>query len=164
MLTAEIQGPSKWELIYRGKHRRGVNDVRLQIDLPMLLTSPFVLVAAISYEAKPRWRWAGDLIQYAQNIDIDDRLVYPGLGQPSQVADLESRWVKLNQIQRLIFSPEVAQYYLFFDALPWIKSLELDIWEYRGETGEYTANLLAGQLETIKIDLLRIETLIRNNP
>lgn len=157
MLTADIQGLGKWELVYSTNYQKPTSDPKIQIDLPTLFTSPFILCGAVCYQAKPTWYFAGNLIQYAPNIQIDDRIVYEGRGQPSHIADITSRRLKLNYIQLLSFLPIVPQYQLFFDAPPWIKSINLDIWEYRGTVADFTALQVQEQLETIKVDLTRIE-------
>jgi hypothetical protein len=160
MLSADIQGTGKWELVYSIDHTKPTGDLKIQLDIPTLFNSPFVLAGAICFQAKPTWYFGGNLIQYAQNIQIDDRVVYPGQGQPSQIADIASRRLRLNYIQLVQFSPLVPQYQLFFDAPPWIKSINLDLWEYKGTVEDAAVAALAPQIETIKVDLVRIETIL----
>lgn len=160
MLSADIQGTGKWELVYSVDQPKPRQDLKIQLDIPTLFGSPFLLVGAISFDAKPTWYYAGNLIQYAQNIQIDDRVVYQGQRQPSNIADIGYRRLRLNYIQLIQFSPLVPQYQLFFDAPPWLKSINLDIWEYRGTVQDAAVVELAPQLETIKVDLVRIETIL----
>ncbi|NES22074.1 MAG: hypothetical protein F6K41_24910 [Symploca sp. SIO3E6] len=152
-VRANIQGLGKWELVYSGSRNKGTGQRQIELELPVLLSAPLVLIGAVSFDAKAHWKRAGSIIQYAQNVQISDQRIFPDTGTPGHYADIIWQAVYLNQIKLFRMSQLVPEYRLWFQGKHWIDSINLDIWEYKGE---YLPSQEMELLESIKIDLAEI--------
>ncbi len=157
-----------WELVYSARLTNQNPDqpvgVRIPyidpVEVPLIPTSRIFLIGTFSREARPSWYRAGYLTQEIIGVSISDEVVFEGLpGTPSTAIDGNSRIIGLNRIQLVIFPKYSSNFRLRFDAVAWLKSLTLSIWEYRGEETDTTEELIQAaraKLETIeaKIDNL----------
>lgn len=96
------------------------------IELPYLTDKHLFLVGAASSKAKPSWVRAGYFYQQIDGIQINDALIYEGLGAvPSTEVDYNRRMIKLNAIELVQFSKIAENYRLRFEPMPWIEQITL---------------------------------------
>ncbi|NEP59692.1 MAG: hypothetical protein F6K31_22245 [Symploca sp. SIO2G7] len=152
-LKANIQGLGKWELYYSGKTVKPRSEYRIELELPVLFSSPLLLAGVVCYGGKEHWVRCGHLIQYAQSIMIDDTRIFPDSGSPGHFADIGWHAIYLNQIRLLQMSQLVPEYRLWFQGRHWIPDIHLDIWEF---VGNYDTGVTQKDLEDIKIEIQEI--------
>lgn len=153
-LSVDLQGLGKWELIYYASHQQDEQKNRIEVDIPILLDKHILAVGVSSSTAKPTWYRSGNLIQVLQQIELDDGVIFPGSGSPSNTLDASRRLIVLHSIQLVIFPKVTPTYSLWFQAVPWLKSLNLGIWSYTGAQSDTTEEMV----ELARVDLLRIES------
>lgn len=90
--------------------------------VPVLLTSPYIVVAATTATGKPNWKQAGYCKQMIRTVDgsvdtfINQRLL-----------------LSLNQPTLLSFNPALASSYAFwFRPFDWFNDLTIEIYQYTG--------------------------------
>lgn len=151
-----IQGLGKWELVYSHGIVKQAPQRRIELELPTLFTSPYILVDLASVSAKPHWWLAGNIIQYAQSIDIQGLFSDEEL---TNTADIGRHRVGLGERTVLKMQPLVPEYRIWFQSVPWIDSILIKVWEY---VGTIDPSVEAELLDLVRIDLLRIESKIDN--
>ncbi|BDA68212.1 hypothetical protein CAL7716_023780 [Calothrix sp. PCC 7716] len=164
-----------WELVYQRRLQENTTDdlpfgiqrprgVRVPyidpVEIPLIPTSRIFLVGTFSTTAKPTWKCAGYLTQEILSVKVNDAVVFEGLNStPETTVDASNKFIKLNCVQLVIFPKYSDSFALRFDAVPWLKSVTLAIWEYRSTETDTTEDLIQSmraKLETIeyKIDNL----------
>lgn len=116
--------------------------------VPILLTSPFIALAASSTDAQSNWRLGYWARQY---------IAPTGVG-----GALEGRTEKafLNRFSIARFPLLATQYQLRIEIPWWHKTMSIGIWEYTGPISESDEQLITDSSDLIRIDLLRIEAKI----
>jgi hypothetical protein len=158
-----------WELTYSRKlvgdtnQPRGVRVPYIDpVEIPYIPTSRIFLVGTFLRDAKPTWYRAGYLTQEIRNVQISDSVVFEGLpGTPDTTVDGSTQIIGLNRVQMVIFPKYSSNFSLRFEAVAWLKSLILTIWEYKGTETDSTEELIEAtraKLEAIefKIDNLGV--------
>lgn len=164
-----------WELVFQRRLQQSTTDdlpfgiqrprsVRVPyidpVEIPLTPISHIFLIGTFSTTAKPTWYRAGYLYQEILSVRIDDAVVFEDLNSVPQTSiDASSQIIGLNKVQLVIFPKYSSNFTLRFEAAPWIKSMNLTIWEYRGtesDTTEELIGIMRSKLETIehKIDNL----------
>lgn len=129
------------------------------IELPITLAGRILAVGASYLEAPPSWYTAGFFYQEVQGIRLDDTLIFPNAaGGSGAVLDASKRRITLNTIELHIFDRLASEHSYRFEAMQWIPKITLGVWEYLGVETDSTEDLL----ETIKVDLTRIEVKVDN--
>lgn len=105
-----------------------------EIIVPVLFERHIIAVYATSNTAKATWHFAGFI-----NQKIQLGLV-PG-GSPD-VDSVQRRKIWLNRITLLFFPKITSTYAVSFNVPDWFKSVNLNIWEYRGPESDSTENLI----------------------
>lgn len=148
-----LTGPNNWNLLYLQQHQGNPDNwkkLRLPIvgpiEIPFLLDSHVLAVSVTSSASKPTWKSAGTLVQTYIGVVLGDG--------PSAGVDAHKERIALNTTA-LVNLPKLADdFYLWFDPVPWLPSFALGIWEFVGDERDTTQDLL----DTLKVDLLRVET------
>lgn len=135
MFPVNLQGLGKWELVYSGNFSLAESAKSLEpIEIPLLADNRYLIVGARSTLAKPKWIRAGYLTQFLENINVDDNVIFPGTGNPGNTVDTDTKLIKLNVIQLVVFPDLSSSHYrLFFTPVHWLKNLNLSIWQFTGE-------------------------------
>ena len=134
MFPVILQGLGKWELVYSGSFSLAEGAKSLEpIEIPLLADNRYLVVGARSTLAKPKWIRAGYLTQFLENINVDDNVVFPGTGNPGNTVDTDTKLIKLNVIQLVVFPDLATTYRLFFTPVTWLKNLNISIWQFTGE-------------------------------
>lgn len=134
-----------WELVYQRKLiKSNNNDLPFDVErprnprvpyidpveIPLIPTSHIFLVGTFSLDTKPTWYRAGYLFQEILGVKVDDSVVFEGLNStPDTTIDATNRIIGLNRIQLVIFPKYSSSFALRFEAVAWLKSLNLTIWE-----------------------------------
>ncbi|MEH1905828.1 MAG: hypothetical protein V7L04_31735 [Nostoc sp.] len=128
MFPVTLQGLGKWELVYSGTFSLSESAKSLEPrEIPLLADNRYLVVGARSTLAKPTWIRAGYLTQFLENINVDDNVIFPGTGNPGNTVDTDTKIIKLNVIQLVIFPDLATTYRLFFTPVRWLKNLNLSI-------------------------------------
>lgn len=160
-LNVDLSASGAWELMYHNKlsidPRNKIKPYLDPIDLPFLTQSRIFIVSTFSFKGKPTWYRAGYLSRQIEGINIDDTVVFEGLGRvPNVVADYGHALIPLN-LTRLVIFPKIAgNHSLRFEAMPWIYELTLGIWEYQGIESDSTEDLIEAmraKLEAIEFKI-----------
>lgn len=134
MFPVTLQGLGKWELVYFGSLSLAEDAKSLEpVEIPLLADNRYLIVGAKSSLAKPTWITAGYLTQFLENINVDDNVIFPGTGSPGNTVDIDTKRIKLNVIQLVIFPDLATTYRLFFAPVRWLKNLNLSIWQFTGD-------------------------------
>jgi len=115
----------------------------------VLFSSSIVAVCTQSYSAKSQWYRCGYLTRRV-------RLPGVGLGFGSDSTDSGDEIIPLNRCTLLQFPKDLPQYEIFFTPVPWLKDFNFALWEYTGEQGDSTEELI----QTLKVDIARLESKI----
>lgn len=163
-----------WELVYQRQLQSASNNLLFgvqrprgaripyidPVEIPLIPTSRIFLVGTFSRDAKPTWYRAGYLTQEILGVKVDDTVVFEGLNSsPDTTVDADNRVIGLNKVQLVVFPKYSSSFALRFETVAWIKSLNLTIWEYRGQESDTIEELIQAtraKLEAIeyKIDNL----------
>lgn len=158
-MLLDLAGPNKWQRVYYQQHQGNPENKKIKAPLIEPFELPFVFeqhVLAVSTScsaARPRWRTAGYLIQTYSGVSLEDGAISES---PSAGVDATSVRIGLNQLSLVTFPRLSNQFYLWFDPVPWLPTLALGIWEFKGEQHSESLDLL----ETIKVDIVRVESKI----
>lgn len=149
----ELGNPSNWELIYNetftaGAAPRGGYFPLQPVDIPVLLSSPIIVVEAQNLDAKPWW-YLGCRMQQVLSVGIaPDRVLGAFVRCP------------VNRPRIFRFPRLAADYSLRAEIPPWYERMKISVFEYLGPIGDTTERAVIDQGELIRIDLTRIETKI----
>lgn len=119
------------------------------IKTPILFETPYLLVRGQSNDAPSRWKTAG----WAEQ---EFRVGGSGLGLSLSSFAGGRLWVPLRKSQLLEFPAYGSDYALVFSTPWWLTHIRFEVWEYSGPVTSDVEELL----QTIKVDLLRIEAKI----
>jgi hypothetical protein len=121
-------------------------------EIPILFDSSVVVARVLSNKAKSTWHYGGLLSQ---------RFFIGSGGTASSLPEVSAKQYRLqiNRSKLLFFPLYKPNYSLIFEPPVWFKNIRLSLWEYSGINSDSTHQLL----ETIKIDILRIESIINGN-
>lgn len=151
----ELGLEANWELIYNETATAGVAPGGgyfpiMAFDVPVLLSSPIIVVEAQNLDAKPWW-YLGARLQQVLSVGIaPDRAVGSFLRVP------------VNRPRLLRFPRLSADYSLRVEIPPWYSRMKISLFEYVGPIGDSTEQAVTEQGELIRVDLTRIETKIDN--
>jgi len=131
MLPVNLQGLGKWELVYLNNLIPPPTQKTIEeFELPLLAENRFLIVGTRCHSARSSWIKAGYLLQVLENINVNDNVIFPGSGSPSNTADSDFKLVKLNATQLIVFPDFSSTYRLWFKPVSWIKDLTLAIWQF----------------------------------
>lgn len=146
----DLNSPDNWQLAYNettvaGRLAGGYIPL-IPFDLPILFTSPLLLISAENIDAKPWWFLGCKLQQKVLTA------ISPGeaIGRYAKVP--------INRPALFRFPMYSAQYSLRCEVPPWFDRMKISVWEYSGVIGDSTETLIQDNSDLIRIDLLRIET------
>lgn len=148
-----LRSTENWQLVYNETATAGRRGPAVYIpiaafDIPILLSSPILVIEAENLDVKPWW-WLGCRLQQVLQVGIvPDR----ALGQFVNVP--------VNRPRLFRFPRMTADYSLRVEVPPWFEKLKISIFEYTGPIGDSTERLVQDQADLIRIDLTRIETKI----
>lgn len=144
---------SNWALIYNettaaGRIGSGAYSPIAAFTIPVLLSSPIVVVEAQNLDARPWW-YLGCRLQQVVTVGI----------APDQAIGSLLR-VPVNRPSLLRFPRWAADYALKCEIPPWFDRMKISIFEYVGQIGDSTEQTVNEQADLIRIDLSRIESKI----
>lgn len=161
-LSLNLNELGNWQLIYMREHVGDERAKRIRapmidpIQLPITLSGRFLAVSATYIQAKPTWNTAGWFYQEAR-VPLDDAPMFPGVqGTGFTTVDVAKKSVELNSMQLLGFSRYGTEQIYRFEPARWIPKIRLGVWQYTGSE----IDPIIETLDTIKVDLVRIETKI----
>lgn len=159
-LDLNLNELGNWQLVYNRRHMGDERARRIRapliepIQLPTTIASRILCVSATYIQAPPTWKIAGWFYQ-ENRVPLDDSVVFPGVtGTGFTTLDTAKRSIELNQMQLLTFPRYATEQIYRFAPARWIPQITLGVWAY---TGPIT-NQIIENLETIKVDLVRVET------
>jgi hypothetical protein len=120
------------------------------IRTPIRFETPYLLVRGESSTAKSRWTTAG----WAEQEFSVGGSTSGGRPLTSFIGNRE--WVPLRKHHLLTFPDVGSDYALVFSVPWWMTHIHFEVWEYSGPATSDVEELL----QTIKVDLLRIEAKI----
>jgi len=120
-------------------------------EIGFLFTEHILAIRAFSNSAKPTWKYAGSIYQRLQ-------LGAGGALSNLPEVDLSNRGVYLRRTILLDFPRYTAEFGLVFVPPPWMRNLQLTLWQYSGIDSDNVFELL----QTAKADLVRIESKVDN--
>ena len=118
-------------------------------ELDVLVDSPVLAVNVTSTTAKNTWRFGGTL---AQRYQIGSS----GAASPLPYVDVATVALRVNRSRLVQFLPLDDEYTLRYEPPTYFRDVRLRIWKYTG----VVSDSISEYLDTLKIDLLRIETKI----
>lgn len=158
-LQVRLSDAGNWRLVYLSTLTGDIEGWRRYripaidpIELPVTIPGRILTVGATYYEARPNWKSAGTLFQ-AVPAALDDTLVFPGLTGGTPEIDTARRAIPLNTTALQVFPRFASEHRYRFEAQGWIPRITLGVWEYIGPEEDE----IIEKLETIKVDLTRIE-------
>ncbi|MGI0494227.1 hypothetical protein ACN4EG_20775 [Alkalinema pantanalense CENA528] len=158
-LIVRLSDAGNWRLMFLQTFQGDINSWRNYripaidiIEIPFTIAGRILTIGATYIEARPTWRTAGTMVQEVA-ATLDDTLVFPGISGGSTAIDTARRNIPLNTTALQIFPRYASEHRYRFEPNGWIPRLTLGIWEYIGTEGDE----IADQLESIKVDLTRIE-------
>jgi hypothetical protein len=165
MLNLSLSQSGNWRLIYYQLHQGDLANRHTKIpmietiELPISLPGRILAVGASYLAAPPSWYTAGYFYQEVGGISLNDTLIFPGVsgGSPA-VLDASKRRITLNTIELHVFDRLASEHSYRFEPMRWIPKITLGVWEYIGIETDSTEDLL----ETIKVDLTRLEVKVDN--
>lgn len=102
-------------------------------DIPVLFSSPIILVYCSSTTAKPTWHRAGSIIQLAPTPFFSNQIPEEELGDV-QVSIMARYYPRLNWEPEVFeLNNSVADKRLTFYPVPWLKRLTISVFEYVGD-------------------------------
>lgn len=160
-LNVDLSASGAWELMYYQKlsadPRTRSKPYLDPVELPFLTESRIFIVSTFSLKGKPTWYRAGYLSRQIEGINIDDTVVFEGLGRvPTTTADYGHVMIPYNLSKVVIFPFIGGNHSLRFEAMPWIYDLNLGIWAYTGVESDSTEDLIEAmqaKLETIEFKI-----------
>lgn len=164
-MPIDFTGPNKWQRVYSNKFVGNPNNRKIKaglidpFEVPLLFSQHVLAINAFSRDVKPRWRTAGYLTQTYSGVSFEDSPVSDSPSSPTYGVDAASKRIGLNTIELLTMPRLASDFYLWFDPVPWLLSLSLSIWEYQGTE---TPDRIEELIETIKVDIARVEVKIDN--
>lgn len=150
-LLLDLRTEQNWELVHNDTviaGRRGP-DIYIPIRpfvLPVLFTSPILMVSAENIDARPWW-YLGCRMQ---------QLVETGV-VPGEVIGRFAR-VPVNRPILLRFPRLAGQFSLKVEIPPWYDRMKIAVWEYVGPINDSTESLISDSTDLIRVDLARIES------
>ncbi len=130
------------------------------LPLQLLFSQHVLAINVYSRDVKPRWRTGGYLTQTYSGVSFEDSPISDSPASPTYGVDAANKRIGLNTVEFLNMPRLARDFYLWFDPVPWLLSLSLSIWEYQGiETPDRIEELI----ETVKVDIARVEVKIDNS-
>lgn len=164
-MPIDFTGPNKWERVYFQQFQGDTNNYKIKaglidpFEIPLLFSQHVLAINAFSIDVKPKWRTAGYLTQTYSGVSLEGGSSTSTPASPTLGVDAANKRIGLNTVEMIIFPQLASDFYLWFDPVPWLKSLTLSIWEYQGTV---TPERLEELVETLKVDIARIEIKIDN--
>jgi hypothetical protein len=159
-MPINFTGPNKWQRVYFNQFVGDPNNRKIKagliqpFEIPLLFSQHVLAINVYSRDVKPKWRTGGYLTQTYSGVSFEDSPISDSPSSPTYGVDAESKRIGLNTVELLNLSRLANDFYLWFDPVPWMPSLTLSIWEY---TGTETPERLEELIETVKVDILRVE-------
>lgn len=147
----DLNNPDNWEMAYNETINAGrLSSIEyfpiIPFDIPVLMTSPLLFIAAENIDAKPWW-YLGCRLQQRISTALS----------PGEVIGRYAR-VPVNRPALFRFPMYAAQYSLRCEIPPWFDRMKIAIWQYDAPVGDTTEQLIQDSTDLVRIDLLRIET------
>jgi hypothetical protein len=147
-----VSGDS-WQIVYNEtKTASYINTTDYRpipsFELPFILHSPYLLVEAANIEANP-WCFLGLRLQ---------QIIQVGVAPSTALADF--RRIPVNRPTICKFPRLADDYLLKVEIPPWYDKMKVSIYEYAGDIGDTTEELIIERSDVIRVDLTRIETKI----
>lgn len=165
-MPINFTGPNKWQRVYFNQFKGNTNNLKIKaglidpFELPLLFSQHVLAINASSRDSKPRWRTAGYLTQTYSGISLEGGAVTDTPSSPTYGVDAANERIGLNTVELLTLPKLSEDFYLWFDPVPWLPSLTLSVWEYQGTE---TPDRIEELLETVKVDISRIEVKLNNS-
>ena len=165
-MPIQFTGPNKWQRVYFDQLVGDPNNRKIKagliepFEIPLLFSQHVLAINVYSRDVKPRWRTGGYLTQTYSGVTFEQGPISDSPASPTYGVDALSKRIGLNTVELVIFPKLSSDFYLWFDPVPWMPSLALSVWEYQGvETPDRIEELI----ETVKVDIARVEVKIDNN-
>lgn len=159
-MPIDFTGPNKWQRVYFNRFEGNPNNARIKaglidpFEVPLTFEQHVLAITAFSSNIKPRWRTAGYLTQTYCGIDFNDTSITATDTSPTSGVDAANKRIGLNTVELVILPRLASNFFLWFDPVPWLISLNFSIWEYQGIE---TPNRIEELIETVKVDIIRVE-------
>lgn len=160
-MPIDFTGPNKWQRVYFQQFIGNPNNRKIKaglidpFEIPLLFSQHVLAINCFSRDVKPRWRTAGYLTQTYSGVSFEDGSTSTTPATPTFGVDAANERIGLNTIELLTLPRLAADFYLWFDPVPWLSSLTLSLWEYQGTE---TPDRIEELIETVKIDIARLES------
>ena len=157
--SLDLSGSGKWQRLYYNSYQENPDNRKIRAPLidpfefPLTFDNHVLAFTTASSAVRPTWRTAGYLVQTYPGVVLGPDTDIWTVNSPTSGVDAANVRISLNAVQLLVFPRIAGQYYLWFDPVPWLSKLTIGIWEFVGEQSDD----LFERLETIKVDLLRVE-------
>lgn len=156
--VANLTEAGNWEWVYGVQKeapnytyltgRTGVGAIEA-FDVPVIFTSPIILVQCTSSTAKDTWHRAGTLLQVASTPFIGGEIPEDELGTV-EVSILSRLYPRLNSEPEVFeLNNTVVDKKLTFYPVPWLERITISLFEYSGPL----STLELDQLEAIRVKL-----------
>lgn len=162
-MAINFTGPNKWQRVYFEVKNGEPDNRRIKapliepFEIPLLFSQHILAVTATCITAKPRWRTAGYLKQVYSGVSLESSSTVFTVNSPTSGVDAASKRIGLNTLELVIFPQLASDFYLWFDPVYWLPKLTLGIWQF---TGEVSPDRLEELIETLKVDVVRVESKI----
>lgn len=152
-----LDDPNNWALVYNEtknavERADGSYSPIPSFPIPIILSSPLLIVEAANIDAK-EWWFLGCRLQ---------QLVQTGIA-PGEAVGQYLR-IPVNRPRLVNFPPLTADYTLRIEIPPWFQRMKVSIYEYTAPVTDMTEELIIERTDVIRVDLTRIEAKIGNNP
>ncbi len=164
-MPIDFTGPNKWQRVYFQQFVGNPNNRKVKagliepFEIPLLFSQHVLAINCFSRDVKPKWRTAGYLTQTYSGVSFEDSPVSDSPTSPTYGVDAANERIGLNTIELLTLPRLAADFYLWFDPVPWLPGLTLSIWEYQGTE---TPDRIEELIETLKVDIARVEIKLDN--
>ena len=162
-MPIDFTGSNKWHRVYVNTIQGNPENRKIKapliepFEIPLLFESHILAITAIYNEARPRWRTSGYLKQVYSGINLEASSDILTVNSPTSGVDAATQRIGLNTLEMVRFPKLAENFYLWFDPVHWMPKLTLFLWEFQGEeTPSNTEELI----DTVKVDLVRIESKI----
>lgn len=159
-MPIDFTGPNKWQRVYFNRFEGNPNNAKINagliepFEVPLTFEQHVLAITAFSSNIKPRWRTAGYLTQTYSGVDFNSNPITATDTSPTSGVDAANKRIGLNTVELVIFPQLANNFFLWFDPVPWLKSLNFSIWEYQGSI---TPTRVEELVETVKVDIARVE-------
>lgn len=164
-MPIDFTGSNKWQRVYTNTLVGNPSNRRIKaplvepFEIPLLFEKHILAITVLYTQAPPRWRTAGYLKQVYSGINLEATSSISTVNSPTSGVDAATQRIGLNTLEMVRFPRLASNFYLWFDPVHWLPELTIFLWEFQGE--EMPSNI-EELIDTVKVDLVRIEAKIDN--